>query len=57
MAVDGFRVENRTQFYFICAMTPDGPVALVVYQEGKYEDRTLNLVNRSFGVTLADYGS
>ncbi len=56
VAVDGFRVENMTQFGIIRAMTPDGPVALVVYQKGAYETRALNLVDRSFGVELEDYG-
>jgi tetratricopeptide (TPR) repeat protein len=56
VAVDGFRVENTTQFHFIRAMTPDGPVALVVYQKAAYETRILTLVNRYFGLPLEDYG-
>jgi tetratricopeptide (TPR) repeat protein len=55
VAVDGYRVEDTTQFHFIRAMTPNGPVPLVVYQKGRYETRTLDLVNRYFGVDLGNY--
>jgi len=55
-AVDGYQVENPTQYYFVRELDAANPrMDLTIWSGDRYQDITVSINNRRFGVDLTSY--
>ena len=55
VAIDGYRIRNKLQYYFVRSLKRDPKVTYILWQANHYVEVTGNVPQRSLGVSIADY--
>jgi len=55
VAVDGIRVRNHEQYWYVIRSGFDTRVPLIVWREGGYRELNATIPQRSFGATFQSY--
>jgi len=55
VAVDGIRVRNHQQYWYVIRSSFDTRVPLIVWREGGYRELNATIPQRSFGATFQSY--
>ena len=55
VAIDGYRIRNKSQYYLVRDLKRDPMISYIVWQKGHYVEAKGNVPQRILGATIADY--